>query len=269
MPAAVYLRSAAVALPGSGFSNTIRKAMATLLTLSGLVVLSADSARAADVILDAAAGTRVGAFVVVDDSAAAGGKAAALPNKGRAKVVNRRHDPRGLSRADFHGRREYAVSPVGPHARGKQLVRERLHPRAVHQRRHRRHRDHVVTGGQPGGRERRRGLRVRLAGQRLWRRGSRARHRVLAERHAAAADSESRRWIRHRPDRAVVLHLPAQVAGRAEERLDDAPTAVVDDPHPGAGRRRPAGGIERRAFGRHARARLRCALRREYRPAAE
>ena len=87
MPAAVYLRSAAVALPGSGFSNTIRKAMATLLTLSGLVVLSADSVRAADVILDAAAGTRVGAFVVVDDNAAAGGKAAALPNQGRTKVT--------------------------------------------------------------------------------------------------------------------------------------------------------------------------------------
>ena len=87
MPAAVYLRSAAVAVPGSGFSTIFRIGIVTLLTLSAVVTISPTSVHAADVVLDAASGTRAGAFVVVNDNAAAGGNAAALPNKARAKVI--------------------------------------------------------------------------------------------------------------------------------------------------------------------------------------
>jgi hypothetical protein len=87
MPAAVYLRSAAVAVPSPGLSKTVRIGVATLLALSGLVVLSATPALAADVILEAATATSVGAFRVVNDSAASGGKAVSLPNQGRTKVV--------------------------------------------------------------------------------------------------------------------------------------------------------------------------------------
>ena len=87
MPAAVCLRTAAVAVPNPGFSTTFRIGLVTLLTFAAVVTISPTSAQAADVVLDAASGTRAGAFIVVNDSAAAGGTAAALPNKARAKVV--------------------------------------------------------------------------------------------------------------------------------------------------------------------------------------
>jgi hypothetical protein len=87
MPAAVCLRTAAVAVPNPGFSTIFRIGLVTLLTFAAVVTISPTSAHAADVVLDAASGTRAGAFVVVNDSAAAGGTAAALPNKARAKVV--------------------------------------------------------------------------------------------------------------------------------------------------------------------------------------
>jgi hypothetical protein len=87
MPAPVCLRHAAVAVPDAQFSNVTRMRALTLLALIALLALFATSAHAADLILNAAAGTRVGAFTIVDDNAAESGAAIALPNKGRAKVV--------------------------------------------------------------------------------------------------------------------------------------------------------------------------------------
>src|SRR4051812_6781958 len=87
MPAPVCLRHAAVAVPDAQFSNVTRMRALTLLALFALLALFTTSAHAADLILNAAAGTRVGAFTIVNDNAAESGAAIALPNKGRAKVV--------------------------------------------------------------------------------------------------------------------------------------------------------------------------------------
>jgi hypothetical protein len=52
-----------------------------------LVTLAVTPVRAADVILDATTGRRVGAFVVVTDPQASNGTAVSLPNQSRAKVI--------------------------------------------------------------------------------------------------------------------------------------------------------------------------------------
>jgi hypothetical protein len=65
--------------------GTIRRVgAAAVLTL---VTLGVTPVGAADVILDATTGKRVGAFVVVNDAAASSGTAVTLPNQSRAKVI--------------------------------------------------------------------------------------------------------------------------------------------------------------------------------------
>jgi hypothetical protein len=65
--------------------GTIRRVgAAAVLTL---VTLGVTPVGAADVILDATTGRRVGAFVVVNDAAASNGTAVSLPNQSRAKVI--------------------------------------------------------------------------------------------------------------------------------------------------------------------------------------
>ena len=65
--------------------GTIRRVgAAAVLTL---VTLGVTPVGAADVILDATTGKRVGAFVIVSDSAASNGTAVTLPNQSRAKVI--------------------------------------------------------------------------------------------------------------------------------------------------------------------------------------
>ena len=121
--------------------GTIRRVgAAAVLTL---VTLGVTPVGAADVILDATTGKRVGAFVVVNDAAASNGTAVTPTSRARKWSPPSRSRPT-ISNCPSSGYRRHAVSLVGADAGIEQRLGERLDTRAVHQRQHRGDWDHEV-----------------------------------------------------------------------------------------------------------------------------
>jgi hypothetical protein len=90
MPADVCLRSTAVRVTAVGASVVV-SGRATGYACAAVFILASTFATptyAADVVLDATAGQRVGAFTIVNDATASNGSAVALPNKGRSKATS-------------------------------------------------------------------------------------------------------------------------------------------------------------------------------------